>query len=375
MSEGAQEHPREPGATREALGLWSVAFVLVLALALLAGVVGLIAGNLYALVAAVFVGIPLLWSERRGVDWAAWGIHTERLWRNVGWGLAAALVTLVGFVPGYHLWQVQVRGEHATPGWDNLHRWDATLEGVPSGWGEQAGVWVFTQREALHVGLRAQPGQGARAILRSPTAFRPEPASEGVLIRPLDAQGLPRRDGTNGPSTRWEVLATAQHRPVQAVVVPDGTLRPRAVTVEVEPVGVEAPAPLYKGPQGSAVGEDAVEVRRGLWWLLLWALTQLFLIAWPEEVFYRGAVQTRLAAGLGEQDRVPWRAILATSVLFGLGHLLVPVQGVLWAGRASVFFPSLVFGLLRWRTGSVIAPAVYHACCNMMVLVMATQYR
>ena len=372
MSEAAQQ--RDPGAIREALGLWSVAFVLVLALALAASVVGVIAGNLYALVAAVFVGIPLWWSERRGVDWASWGVHTERLWRDVGWGLAAALVTLVVFAPGYHLWQVEVRGAQAAPGWDNLHRWDATLEGAPIGWGEQAGVWVFAQREALHVGLRAKPGQGARAILRSGTAFRPEPASEGVLIRPLDEQGLPRRDGTNAASTTWEVLATAQHRPVQAVVVPDGTLRPREVTVEVEPVGAEAAAPLYKGPQGSAAGAQRVEVKRGLWWLLLWALTQLFLIAWPEEVFYRGAVQTRLAAGLGE-ERLPWRAILATSVLFGLGHLLVPVQGVLWVGRASVFFPSLLFGLLRWRSGSVIAPAVYHACCNMMVLVMATQYR
>lgn len=368
------EQGRDRRALREGLGLWSAAFVLVLGLALLAGVVGAVAGNLYALVAAVFVGIPLLWSERVKEDWAEWGVHTERRREQVLWGLGASLATLVVFVPGYHLWQVEVRGQRHDGGWEQVHRWDATLEGAPAAWGQEAGVWVFAQREALHVGVRASRAQAARVLLSAPEPFEPAAASEGVLVRPLDERGMPRRDGKRTPTTRWEVLATAQHAPATVMVVPRGSRPVREVAVEVTAVGAGERPALRSGPGAAEVASGRLVAERGLWWLVLWALTQLFLIAWPEEVFYRGLVQTRLARGFGEGGRVPWRAIVATSVLFGLGHLLVPVQGALWVGRASVFFPSLVFGWLRWRTGSVLAPAIYHACCNMMVLVLATQY-
>jgi membrane protease YdiL (CAAX protease family) len=368
---------RDAGALREAVGLWAVAFVLVLTLALVAGQVGFVASNLYALVAAVFVGIPLWWSERRGIDWADWGVHTERRGRGVAVGLGAALVTLLVFMPGYHLWQVHVRGQQHTGGLEYVHRWDATLEGAPRGWGQEAGAWVYVQREGLHIGLRATAQQGARVILRGDSPFEPTLAADGMLIRPLDAQGMPARGPASGPARTWELLATAQHRAGEAVVAPLGDHnKPRVIQVEVKAVGQGAPVPLHVGPGGRVEADGVLRVERGLWWLVLWGLTQLFLIAWPEEVFYRGLVQTRLMQGLGEDGRgLPWRAILATSVLFGLGHLLVPVQGALWIGRASVFFPSLLFGFLRWRTGSVVAPAVYHACCNMMVLALATQYR
>ena len=35
---------------------------------------------------------------------------------------------------------------------------------------------------------------------------------------------------------------------------------------------------------------------------------------------------------------------------------------------------SMIFGILRERTGTITASVVYHACCNMMVLFMSVHY-
>jgi membrane protease YdiL (CAAX protease family) len=63
-----------------------------------------------------------------------------------------------------------------------------------------------------------------------------------------------------------------------------------------------------------------------------------------------------------------------TSLLFAAGHVLIPIGGVLMISRASVFFPSLAFGWLRERTGSIVAPVIYHAAANMMVLLAAPHF-
>jgi len=122
-------------------------------------------------------------------------------------------------------------------------------------------------------------------------------------------------------------------------------------------------------------------MNRGLSWIYLWLLTQLLLIAYPEEFFYRGYVQTRVGEAIeayrsehsegGEGSR-SWFGVseenLVASAAFGLGHLLTPVGGrILW-NRAAVAFPSVAFGWLRDRTGSIGAAVVYHTACNMMVL-------
>jgi membrane protease YdiL (CAAX protease family) len=91
---------------------------------------------------------------------------------------------------------------------------------------------------------------------------------------------------------------------------------------------------------------------------------QLFVIALPEEAFYRGYLQSRL------DDVWPprWRVLGATvgpgllgaSLIFALGH----VATVHLATRLAVFFPALLFGWLRARTGGIGASVVFHMLCN-----------
>lgn len=85
---------------------------------------------------------------------------------------------------------------------------------------------------------------------------------------------------------------------------------------------------------------------------------QLLMVALPEEAFYRGFVQTRLARALvGRWDLA---AIVLTSAIFAVGHIATIPN----PARLAVFFPSLVFGLLRSRTGGIGAGVLFHALCN-----------
>lgn len=104
-------------------------------------------------------------------------------------------------------------------------------------------------------------------------------------------------------------------------------------------------------------------------WLLL-LLYHLLCVALPEEVFYRGYMQSRL-------NRVyPQRVtllsaplgfgLLYTSFLFALGHFIISLRP---EGLAT-FLPGLVFGWLRERTGSIVASTAFHALCNATVLLL-----
>ncbi|MEI7703409.1 MAG: CPBP family intramembrane glutamic endopeptidase [Deltaproteobacteria bacterium] len=98
------------------------------------------------------------------------------------------------------------------------------------------------------------------------------------------------------------------------------------------------------------------------------ALVQLLVVALPEELFYRGWMQTAWARS-GPTRTLLGAAVgpgfLATQVLFAAGHLIT-----LQPWRLATFFPALLFGWLRARTGGVAAPVVAHTLSNLLVLVL-----
>ena len=105
-------------------------------------------------------------------------------------------------------------------------------------------------------------------------------------------------------------------------------------------------------------------------WPLQAFLRELFFVALPEEFFYRGYVQGRLNAlfaGRCRLLRTPVGGSLpASAALFALHHWLVsPVPE-----RLLVFFPALLFGWLREAGRSLIAPALFHAACNLLAILL-----
>jgi len=103
-------------------------------------------------------------------------------------------------------------------------------------------------------------------------------------------------------------------------------------------------------------------------------MAHLFVVALPEEAFFRGYLQTSL------DDRSPWSlrvlglrltlGLLLSSAIFSLGHLTTAPQ----LGRLAVFFPSLLFGVLRDKTGGIGASVFLHAQCNVLAAVLGRGY-
>jgi membrane protease YdiL (CAAX protease family) len=112
------------------------------------------------------------------------------------------------------------------------------------------------------------------------------------------------------------------------------------------------------GPEGSfaltpRVTEAANEV-----------VGQVVIIALPEEAFYRGYLQSRLDGVWTPPIKIAGArigpGIFLASAIFALGHLAT----IHAPARLAVFFPALLFGWLRARTGGVGASIGYHALCN-----------
>ncbi len=103
-------------------------------------------------------------------------------------------------------------------------------------------------------------------------------------------------------------------------------------------------------------------------------LGQLLLVALPEEAFYRGYLQTRIDDAFQGRIRVLGAPIgygvLVSSLIFAIGHFVtVPVPA-----RLAVFFPSLLFGWLRARTGGIGASLTFHAFCNVFSETLGRAY-
>ena len=89
------------------------------------------------------------------------------------------------------------------------------------------------------------------------------------------------------------------------------------------------------------------------------ALTQLFLVSFPEEVFFRGFLQDTVG------NNLPGVAIV--SLMFSLAHL----PSLLFRGDVYAlltFFPSLVMGLLYMKTKNVLPSTVFHFLANVLFL-------
>ncbi len=137
-------------------------------------------------------------------------------------------------------------------------------------------------------------------------------------------------------------------------VLPD---LPPALARVLAPYALPAPAALRLP---SSLGERAV--------------TQLLVVALPEELFYRWWMQERWARtdparGVTVLGARLGAGFVWTQALFAAGHLVVPEP---W--RLGTFVPGLLFGWLRARTGDVAAPVVAHALSNLFIATLERSF-
>jgi len=96
---------------------------------------------------------------------------------------------------------------------------------------------------------------------------------------------------------------------------------------------------------------------------------QLLLVSLPEEWFFRGYLQGRLNQFWSKS----WKflgaeigpGLLLSALLFALAHFSIRQT----PDRFLVFFPALVFGWLREKTNSLLAPVLFHFISNLTFII------
>jgi membrane protease YdiL (CAAX protease family) len=83
-------------------------------------------------------------------------------------------------------------------------------------------------------------------------------------------------------------------------------------------------------------------------------LRQGLLVALPEEVFFRGYLYDAF-------EENGWEPVLPSSLLFAAGHLVTHAS----AYRALTFFPALLFGWSRKKSGNIYVPVLLHLLFNL----------
>lgn len=351
---------------------WGISFAFTLALAQLAGVIPLLHTNLVVLYAAVFLFLPSLVLRSSGKDRTDYGWHLRGARRGVAWALGISLITLIGFLPGFHLWLTQALPavRHATTGVEQpafeLDLAPGAYQRLPDAfWGQPlhpALDEIYVYHEGDRVFVQWHPTEGP---------WRLRIASDGEL--------LPNRRVAAARTEAWFLEGRDPRLVNVSFSVRGGT----ALEVTGAIAGVPADAAAYRIGASARAARDAWRAADGglavplsPWWLFHLTMTQLLLIALPEEFFYRGYLQRRLDEA---RTRVVWwrlgplaftRSNVVVSVLFAFGHLTAEPS----VARLAVFFPSLVFGALRDKTDGLVAPVLFHAACNMMVQLVAVHY-
>lgn len=103
-------------------------------------------------------------------------------------------------------------------------------------------------------------------------------------------------------------------------------------------------------------------------------VSQLLLVALPEELFYRGFLQKNLLRywpnGFVIIGVPLGHAIILCNLFFAAAHFV----GEYNVSRLLVFFPGLLFSWLTFRGKSIMGAVVFHALCNVFSAFLAQSY-
>lgn len=362
---GTPELPSRATLRREITIAVALLFALTMGLEALGYAVPFVRANLAVFFAVIFLQLPQRLLPLDGPGPERYGLTFAGTLRALPVGLALTAVVLAGFLPGQHLWKsvAEDRELHASaaayarPG-DRHHGDPAAAEpGVVQyfhlgnvqyvRWVPTAGPWRLT--------VRAEGEGDTRPALWT-----------------VDHRDRGPDFSLTGTTPREVVAAfrTTGAGAVRVTAFEDG----EAVTRDAYRTGPGL-APV-RDREWASNATPSLRVALGYAWLPLLILWQVALIALPEEFFYRGYLQRRMDEANGFQARfrlgpiVVSQSNLIVSAVFALGHFAIGFDPL----RLAVFFPSLLFGWLRDKTGGIAAGVLFHAACNLMVEVVAVHY-
>jgi membrane protease YdiL (CAAX protease family) len=330
---------------------WGIGLAVLLGTGRLAVLGGFAADVSSTLTAAYFLLVPVVLARRQGLEPADFlGLHGRRAGRALLAFLLVAAVVFPPYVAAFAGWSRFVEDRPMRLPSRPWTDYPSEVRGRPDLAGIGPSVVAWTQEDVLYV-LNASPDP-VQATVRG---------CEGTV------SGLSRRDGR--VFLRESDGVPAPDGTIAGSLAPDTGWRCRLAGPFL--AALDGPhAPWRTGESLRAPGGDAVDADRSLGWILELVLVHLLVIALPEETFYRGFVQARLAPLFRRRVRILGADVgghvVIASALFALSHLVaIPAPF-----RLAVFFPGLLFGWLRERTGSLVAPIVLHCASNVLLAVL-----
>ena len=264
------------------------------------------------------------------------------------------------FAWGFHGFHTHFTGAKSHWGLDRMDRFDESLLNAPQdpcksdrtaaqAWIAGEGLWIMAPKaDGIEVDLGTTPATVRRARCREDRPHAgPARARDGGAIAVPPGEGL------------WLSLKDT-----------------RAFSLQIRADGEDlAKERLLTGARSESVSDDGTLSGSRDWsWILAYLIVHLGIVALPEEWFFRGYLQTRL----DERWGTPWSlwgadlgwGFIASALFFALLHpILLP-----GFHRLLVFFPALLFGYLRARTGNIGAAVVIHATSNLLLAILVGMY-
>ena len=329
-------------------------------LGLLALALPILNGLLQGLLALLLFLIPSWVLKGSGKTIDDMGVDLGPWTRTLLVSVLCMLLVYPLFALGFHGFHTQFSGATASWGFAGLERFQEELLDAPQdpcgsarpaahAWIAGQGLWIFapTDRD-LQIDLGSTPSivRSARCREGAPHAG-PARSREGGVVSVVPGAGM------------WLSLEGA-----------------RGFSLGIQSEGRDLPRDqLLTGARGASASNDGeLDGSRDWTWIIAYLIVHLGIVALPEEWFFRGYLQTRLDQRWG----TPWSFLgadlgwgfIASALCFALLHpILLP-----GLHRLLVFFPALLFGYLRARTGNIGASVVIHATSNLLLAVLVGMY-
>lgn len=352
-------HATKRKLVREALLLFAIALVVTGGSAWLKSNIGWIGNAVRLLTATTLLYLPIEFLSWKGLSSADFGIHWHDLGRALRLFVWVSLIVFPPYLVGFHVWQTQWLQKRQASALTCCGRWPSELKGAPQQVEPpEEEVQLFTTADArFWLRWNLPPGQRFLAAIEGGGRLIGSTGSTLVQADRFFVEGHQDRNGRyNG----------------RATFLVEG----RAFSIDIEAGGDRLPAArLRLGADRITAADMPYRAEYSYWWLLNFTLVQLLLVALPEEVFFRGYLQTRLDQIFDAETRVlrvdiSIASVCVTSILFAIAHLLTVPSPY----RLAVFFPSLLFGWMRRACDSVASAVFFHAACNVFLEIASRCY-
>ena len=299
------------------------------------------------LIALVFIYVPVEILERRGVSFKKMGIWRGALKSGFRNFFFVSLVVLPPYAVCFHYFQTNIEERNSSFEVRRLKEWP--LEFTPSNTNKRKpeGFRIALKGDLVHCSWNIPEAKEVQLNLKGDESIR---VQRGNVEAINDGSSLSVRTVATG-----SVLMHTTSEAITVSVIVDGKALPGDRMLDA-----------YDQP----LDQKVLNLDRDWWWFLHFLLGQLLLVALPEEIFYRGYLQSRLEQKFPKKSRflrvdISWKALILTSTIFALGHVLT----IPHPARLAVFFPSLLFGWMRAATGSIFSAVLFHVLCNLFAQV------